>query len=153
MSGRVWLAVLAPLLAVAVAGQAVRAHHRVEASRIVRRTEGIAQRVLEQGGRGVPALVANLRELDRAAELDPSDPAIPLARGSHHLLLGRPGAAEADYRRALELEPRAEAYLNLGRALSRQGKEPEARERFRQSMTLDPGLASEVQAELRRIGR
>jgi tetratricopeptide (TPR) repeat protein len=72
----------------------------------------------------------NLEILRDAAAMDPADVRVPLARGSVLLLLGRLDEAIASYRAALELEPRPEIHLNLGRALAAAGRPAEAEPHF-----------------------
>src|SRR5262249_50275902 len=58
-----------------------------------------------------------VRELARARELDPRDPAIALYLGRAYLLAGQPEAAVRTLEAAVRLEPPSyRAHLNLGRA-------------------------------------
>jgi Flp pilus assembly protein TadD len=86
----------------------------------------------------------NLSWLDRAAQLDPLEIGIPIARGSQYLLLRRPDEAIAAYREAAALEPRPEIDLNLGRALWMRGDKDAARQAFRRAVRLNPALRAEV---------
>lgn len=140
-------ALLAALLALALAGQAVRAGRRLEANRILHQVE---QMSLLAAGKAPAALFwTHARMLDRARGLDPADSRIPLALGSQYLLLGRPEEAAAAYREALAVAPRPEIYLNLGRAQASLGDLEGARESFRRAVVLDPGHRRLVPRELR----
>jgi tetratricopeptide (TPR) repeat protein len=86
----------------------------------------------------------NLEVLRAAAAMDPADVRVPLARGSVLLLLGRRDEAISSYRQALELEPRPEIHLNLGRALAAAGRRDEAERHFALVRALDPRLARSI---------
>ncbi len=138
---------LAALLALALAGQAVRAGRRLEANRILHQVEQVS---LLAAGKAPAALFwTHARMLERARGLDPADSRIPLALGSQYLLLGRPEEAAAAYREALAVAPRPEIYLNLGRAQAVLGDLDGARESFRRAVVLDPGQRPLVPRELR----
>ena len=144
VGGRVlaWAAVA--LVALALAGQWVRTDRRLEAARILRQVEQISVAV---AGRVPPTLYwANLKLLERARRLDPADSRIPLAAGGQYLLLGRTGEAIEAYREALAVAPRAEIYLNLGRAQAIAGDVEAARESFRRAVLLDRRLLPAVPA-------
>jgi hypothetical protein len=80
---------------------------------------------------------------DRAAMLDPCDPAIHLNRGITLQLLLRYGEAVAAYDRALALFPHfAPGWSDRGLALQNQGRLAEALESFRRAEALDPVLAA-----------
>ncbi len=80
---------------------------------------------------------------DRAAMLDPRDPAIHLNRGITLQLLLRYGEAVAAYDRALALFPHfAPGWSDRGLALQNQGRLAEALESFRRAEALDPVLAA-----------
>ena len=61
-----------------------------------------------------------------------------------YLFLGRPEAAERSYQEAIDLEPRPEGYLNLGRAQWLGGRKEEALRSFGLAVKLDPLLAREL---------
>lgn len=145
MKGR-WLAWgFVALLGLALAGQTARWRDRMRAGRLLRQAELVTE--LVQRGRAPRRMLAgNLIALRQAAALDPAEIGIPIARGAQHLLLGNPEAAVAAYRQALELEPRPEIYLNLGRAELAAGRREEARRAFRRAVELDPKLAPLVPA-------
>jgi tetratricopeptide (TPR) repeat protein len=116
----------------------------MEAARIRRRVEGIS---LAQAatGRVNRAVVANqVRDLRRAAERDPLDPGIPMLLAGQYMLLQRPEEAAKIYREVLDLEPRPETYLNLGRALQQTGDEAAARDAFERAVVLDWRLRQHV---------
>ena len=100
---------------------------RLHASRIVRTTGQVAQLALAQGEAAArPMLQANLQPLRYAAELDPLAIGVPLTTGSHYLLLGNGNAAVESYEHGLAIEPRAEIYFNLARALLFLGRRDQA---------------------------
>ena len=69
---------------------------------------------------------------------------MPLTTGSHYLLLGNAPAAIEGYERGLAIEPRAELYLNLARALALAGRRDEAVARAAQAVALDPGFENDA---------
>jgi tetratricopeptide (TPR) repeat protein len=143
MKGRTLAALLTLLLALALAGQTVRWRDRMEASRMLSNVEALTLGVAS--GKIPPqALGSNLESLRRAARLDPAEVGIPIARGSQYYLLGRPESAEEAYREALRLEPRPEAYLDLGRAQWLAGRRDEAARNFGVALRLEPHLAREL---------
>lgn len=145
MTGRRLAWVLLAALGVALLGQTVRWRERILAARMLRQAEEVTMVVV--AGRAPRGLLGgNLELLRRAAALDPVEVGIPIARGSQHYLLGSSGAAVAAYRQALELEPRPEIYLNLGRAELAAGRLEEARRAFRLAVRLDSKLARFVPA-------
>lgn len=80
---------------------------------------------------------------DRAAMLDPHDPAIHLNRGITLQLLLRYGEAVAAYDRALALAPHfAPGWSDRGLALQNHGRLDDALESFRRAEALDPVLAA-----------
>ncbi len=134
------------LLVAALAGQLRHTIHRLGASRALNQVE-LRSKAAVAAGRSSRLLFAeNLQILRRAAELDPLEAGVPIARGAQHLLLGSAGAAEEAYIEALRLEPRPEIYLNLGRAHLLAGKLAAARQSFSTAVTLDPNLAEYVPA-------
>jgi tetratricopeptide (TPR) repeat protein len=131
-------------LAAVLIWQATVAGGQLEAARLRRQAEAVSL-AQASSGRLVPALVAEtIRNLRRAAELDPLDPGIPMLLGSQYLLLDRPQEAIAAYEEAMALEPRPEFYLNLGRALRRAGDEEAAEEAFETAVVLDWRLRKHV---------
>jgi tetratricopeptide (TPR) repeat protein len=107
---------LALLLAAGLVGWVVHARGELRASRIQKAVEEVSRQLVARGGAPSQVLWAHLRVLREAEALDPAEPGLPLAAGSQYLLLGRPEEAIEQYRRAVELEPRPEGWLNLGRA-------------------------------------
>ena len=144
MSGRTLAVILTVLLALATAGQAVRWRHRLTASRLLAEVEALTLAAARSGQAPAGLLAANLAALRRAAPLDPVEVGIPIARGTQYLLLSRAEPAIQAYEEALALEPRAEGYLNLGRAQWLAGQTAEARQSFGLAVRLDPHLAGLV---------
>ncbi len=72
------------------------------------------------------------------------------AIGSANLMLGRLGQAEAELRRATDIDPTfAAAWNNLGVVLMNEGKIPEAAEVFRLAYGLDDGNSDSIRDNLR----
>jgi tetratricopeptide (TPR) repeat protein len=143
VKGRTLAALLTLLLALALVGQAVRWRNRMAASRTLSTVEALTLGVAS-GQIPPQALGSNLEALRRAAALDPIEVGIPIARGSQYFLLGRSEPAEEAYREALRLEPRPEAYLDLGRAQWLAGRRDEAARNFGLALRLEPHLAREL---------
>lgn len=145
-----WFAWAATALVVlALAGQCVRTDRRLEAARILRQVEQIS---VAAAGRAPATLYwANLKLLERAHRLYPADSRIPLAAGGQYLLLGRTDEAIEAYREALAVAPRAEIYLNLGRAHAIAGDVEEARENFGRAVLLDRRLRPAVPLDYQRF--
>jgi tetratricopeptide (TPR) repeat protein len=144
MSGRTLGPILALLLALATVGQTVRWRDRAAASRLLAEVEALSLAAARSGQVPAAMIASNLQSLRRAAPLDPVEVGIPIARGSQYLLLSRAEPAIEAYREALELEPRSEGYLNLGRAQWLAGQPDEARRSFSLAVRLDPHLTSLV---------
>lgn len=142
-----WVAVL--LLLLALLAQTGRLRDRLTAGRMLRRVELISMAMIARSEMPRGLLSNNLELLRRASVLDPTQVGIPIARGTQYLLLGNGSSAAAAYGDALELEPRPEVHLNLGRALVLAGEPEKAREQFRIALRLDPNLAQVVPPELR----
>ena len=149
MDGSKLFWILFPALLALLAAQSLRASELLGASRRVRLIEEVSQGVAGAGELAAPLLRRNLAVLKEAADLDPANVEIPLARGSLYLLLGRSELAIEAYREAATLEPRAEVYMDLGHALLQDGNFAEARRHFALAVRLDPRLASEVPAAAR----
>lgn len=141
--------VLVALLILALAAQTGRLRDRLTAGRMLRQVELVSMALLQRGQMPRAFLSKNLEILRRASALDPTQVGIPIARGSQYFLLRNGSAAAAAYRQALELEPRPEIHLNLGRALAMAGDAEEARKHFRLAMKLDPNLVRLVPPEMR----
>ncbi len=137
-----WLVLL--LLLVALGLELGRSRNRLRASAILWRTEGVARAAVASGRAPRELLSENLHWLRKAEKLDPVEVALPLARGTHHLLLGSGEAAMDAYSDALRLEPRPEIYLNLGRAQRLAGQSFAAEQSFATAVQLDPNLAPYV---------
>ncbi|HVS13703.1 MAG TPA: tetratricopeptide repeat protein [Thermoanaerobaculia bacterium] len=159
MSGRRLLWVVAPLLAALVWWSSERAYDRLRASVVLQGAESQGARIAAQwsrlGPQARPLVTAHLQALRAVRELAPADARVPLAIGSHYLLLENATSATEWYRRALAVEPRAEIYLNLGRAALLAGDRPAALEHFRTAIRLDrsfrrslpPDVAEELATE------
>jgi O-antigen ligase len=140
ISGRALAWGLAALLALALAGQTVRAMQRIAASQLLARAEALSLAMASAGRAPAALLAANLAMLDRAAQLDPVEVEVPVARGGQFLLAGRPEAALAPYARALALEPHPEIYLDLARAYAALGEPEKARANLDLALRLSPWL-------------
>jgi tetratricopeptide (TPR) repeat protein len=129
-----------------------RASERMRANLVLQAAETrgaqIAAQLSTLGPQARPLLAANLQALREVVDRAPADPRIPLAIGSHYLLLDNPTEAIEWYRRALEVEPLAEINLNLGRAERLAGAATAALEHFRTAVALDPTLAPSLPAEV-----
>ncbi|HEX5758990.1 MAG TPA: hypothetical protein VF121_07320, partial [Thermoanaerobaculia bacterium] len=119
-----------------------RLRDRLLANRILRQVELMTIAGSRAGGLSPALVAANLAALRRAAELDPTEVGIPLARGGQYLLLRRPEAALEAYREALAIEPRPEIFLNQARAYHLAGDTARSREALERTHRLDPMLAA-----------
>lgn len=150
MKGRVLAWGLGLALLAALVFQVDRARDRLRAQTVLKTIQVVSGQMLASG-RVVPRLLwRHVRLLEQAERWDPSEAALPLARGSQYLLLDRPDEAVEAYTRALALEPRPETHLNLGRAHARRGDDAAAREHFRTAIRLAPPLRRQVPREYRR---
>ena len=147
MKKLVWM--ILALLALALLAQTGRMRDRLLASRMLRQVELLSMAALSRGEMPRGLVPSNLELLRRAALLDRIEVGIPVARGTQYLLLGNGDQAASAYREALELEPRPEIHLNLGRALLMAGDQEGAQREFRLAVRLDPHLAPMVPPELR----
>ena len=83
-----------------------------------------------------------LSEVSRHIETAPNDAGALMFRGAAYEMLGEASAAEADYRRALELNPAfGGASLRLASLLLREGRIPEARAVLADRLGREPGDA------------
>jgi tetratricopeptide (TPR) repeat protein len=139
-----WLALV--LLIAALLGQLRHTIAKLGASRALNQVELRTKMALSAGRSSRILFSENLQILRRAAELDPLEPGVPIARGAQHLLLGSAEAAEEAYIDALRIEPKPEIYLNLGRAQLLAGTPTAARQSFATAVTLDPNLAAYIPA-------
>lgn len=138
-----------PLLLLGLLAQTGRMRDRLLAGRMLRQVELLSMAALARGEMPRGLIPANLELLRRAAVLDPREVGVPIARGTQYLLVGNGTSAAAAYKDALELEPRPEIHLNLGRALAMAGDLEAARQHFRTALRLDPRLAPTIPPELR----
>jgi len=137
-----WLLVL--LLAAALAAYTARARGLLRASRVQNTVERVTETLAARGPVPNTVLWTHLRLLREAEALAPAQAGLPLAAGSQYLLLGRPADAVVQYRRALALEPRPEAWLNLGRAQWVLGERQEAVASLLRAVRLDRRLLRQV---------
>lgn len=138
------------LLAVAgLAGWIVHARGELRASRIQKAVEEVSRQLVVRGGAPHQVLWAHLRVLREAEELTPEEAGLPLAAGSQYLLLGRPEEAIEQYRRAVELEPRPEGWLNLGRAQWGAGEREAAIDSWAKAVRLHRVLRRQIPPEAR----
>jgi tetratricopeptide (TPR) repeat protein len=144
MSGRILG--LATLVVLVLATVATARHDMalLRANRVLWVAETQAGMLAGQGARARPVLMRNVSGLTRAQRAAPADPRLPHAIGSYYLLLEQLGQAEIWYRRALEIEPRAETYLNLARVVERRDRRDEAAELYRTAVRLTPALRRQV---------
>ena len=83
-----------------------------------------------------------LRFLEEAARLGPGDPGVQVGAGQAFADLGRPADAEACFRRACTVVPRAfQPRFALAVMLERRGAPEEAEESYRLAVELQPGAA------------
>jgi len=61
---------------------------------------------------------------------------------------GNIGEAITDLSRSVDLQPTAQAYLELGRMLTQTGHIPEALDAYQQALKISPGLVEAQQAAL-----
>lgn len=140
MSGRraYWMA-MALAVAVLIAG-AFRAQRRIEASKVVHAVEQTTLLAMRQGRPDPRLLRANAELLEDTYARVPVEVQLLTALGAQYRLLGRSEQAIATYRRALELEPRPEIYLNLAQELARTGERQAAAENLETARRLAPAL-------------
>ena len=151
MTGRRLFWVVLALSAVALSVQAKAALDHLRASRILRVVETVSLQASQRGGLPRRFGDHHLRLLDEAGELDPALVDVAVARGWQYLLTGRPEAAIRAFDEALELEPRARVWANLGEAHMKAGHLDEARDAFEKAIELDPLLAKELRSQLARL--
>lgn len=144
MKGRTLALVVGVSLVAALIFQVDRTRDRLRAQRILKAVQVVSGQ-MAASGRIVPRVLwRHVRLLEEAEDLDPSEAALPLARGSQFLLLDRSEEAVEAYRQALALETRPEIHLNLGRAYERLGDDEAAREHFTSALALAPHLSRQV---------
>jgi tetratricopeptide (TPR) repeat protein len=85
----------------------------------------------------VPARRA-LEILEEARRIDPANPMVAAELGRRYLELELPGNAIEELGRALRLEPKADLYLERGKALSQLGLGEAARKDFAEALVLEP---------------
>src|SRR5260370_21630741 len=94
-----------------------------------------------------------LRLCREALQTAPGFPEVWRWYGAVLLELGDAAAAEAAFRRAIELDDVAETHLHHGRALKLLGRHEEARAAFRRFQNLDPASFQRKVSELVASGR
>ena len=137
MTGRRLVWVLVPLLAVALLLELGRARRLWQGSRAAAIVKDVTIEANRRGRLSRRVLTHNLELLRVAEPMSPVEVALPIARGGQYLLLKRPQAAIRAYERALEIEPRGEIYVHLGRAYLTLGDREAAEEAFSMAMILD----------------
>ena len=137
MTGRRAVWILVPLLAAALALQLARVERLWRASRVLAGVKRITVIAAARGQLSTRLLEGNLKLLRAAEPLSPTEVGLPMARGSHYLLLERPRPAVRAYLEAAALEPRGEVYLALGRAYLRAEDRGLATAAFRTAIELD----------------
>lgn len=135
---------LVVLLAAGLFVQTVHSRDLLRSSRIVNTVQRTTVLMAARGQVPGTLLWANLRLLREAEDLDPTAVAAVAGQGAQYLLLERPEEAAEAYRRALDLEPRPELWLGLGRARWAAGERREAVEDFARAVRLHPRLRREV---------
>lgn len=144
MKGKDFAFLLVASLGICLVWQTLRWRDRMEASRVLRQVELVSMAAAVRGEASPPLLARNMESLRRIAPKDPVEVGIPIALGTQYLFLSRFDRAAEAYREAVELEPRPEGYLNLGRAQWLAGRTDEARQSFATAIRLDPRLESEL---------
>jgi tetratricopeptide (TPR) repeat protein len=154
MSGRRLFWIVAVLGVALTWSSFQRAQERLRANLMLGFAEAqgaqIAAQVDQLGPELRPMISATIQTLRQVLPLAPADSRLPLAIGSHYLMLGNTTDATEWYRRAHELEPRPEIYLNLGRAAHLAGDRETALESFRNAVAIDVNLRRSVPEEYRR---
>lgn len=123
------------------------------ASKVLATVEWTSNQIAARGRMPQQLLNTHLELLRVAQKSAPAEVGIPLARGSQYLIAGKPRAAVRAYEEALALEPRAEIYLNLGRAHLELGERAAAQTALRTALALDPNLESIVTPQLELLAR
>ena len=91
--------------------------------------------------------------LNRAISFDPNNPSFYVARGRYLFWVqGNPRAAEADFRKAIELSngTNFSAWAGLGDSLARTGRKDEAIAAYRQYLSIRPKSAAHYDGEIRK---
>ena len=125
----------------------------VRSQRLVRAVEGRTLAMIQSGKLQRSLILSHIAALEDAKRLDPAEVASRVALGSEHFLLSDFVAARAAYVDALELEPRPEILLNLGKSYYAAGDPEPSKPYFARAVNLDPSLAREVPEAVRRENR
>lgn len=91
--------------------------------------------------------------LNRGISFEPNNPSFYVARGSYFFWVhGNPRAAEADFRKAIELSrgTNASAWAGLGDSLARIGRRDEAIAAYRHYLSIRPKSAAHYDGEIRK---
>jgi hypothetical protein len=135
------------VVALALAGQTVRAHHRVRAAQLA----GAARVQVAAAGGRVPAPLARAVStvLAEARRLDPVAVEPRAYAADLLVVLGRFREAAAAYAAVVAHEPRAESFYNWGIALDRSGDRAAAVTQWRRAVTLAPRLLATLPPDAR----
>jgi len=91
-------------------------------------------------------LVQAKESFDQALQLDSSVPNTWMGMGDMALEQGKPDEAIQDFSQAVQLQPTAEGYLHLGRALRQDNRPSNALAAYRQALKLSPHLSEAQRA-------
>ena len=153
MKGRVLCVLAILVLAAALLSHLSWARDRLGASVLIRQVEAHTRQVASRPEIAAQVTRLNLRLLRRAAQLDPGEVQVAMLEGAQYVLMGRPAEAERAYRRALELEPRVEVYMTLGRVLVGGESREEGAAMLRKAGQLDRRIWWRLPPELREATR
>ncbi|MEM1207038.1 MAG: hypothetical protein AAGN66_27640 [Acidobacteriota bacterium] len=137
MKGRHLAVLVLPLTALALWWGFQDARKRLSANRMLAVVEARSQMAAQNPQVATRVLESNLAVLRQAAELDPGEVGIPMARAGQFLLMRRHAAAVRAYEEGIALEPRAELYANLARAHLDEGSRDLARQAIETAVLLD----------------
>lgn len=110
---------------------------RIGSQRLVQTAESLALEGARRNSLPPRARDLGLDLLRRAEVLDPADVSVQITRGGLFLVGGRLEAAERSYRQALEMENRAEIWINLARLHLTAGDLDKAADAARFALRLD----------------
>ncbi len=144
MTGRTASWVLVAVLTTATLLQVTRGLRKWRAVALTTAVERVSIGAAERGRMTPQLFDYNLDRLARAARLDPANVLVPILRGGQYLLMGRTEPALEAYDEAMALEPRAEIYMNQGRALRLANDDAAAEVAFRTAIRLNRRLHREI---------
>lgn len=139
---------LPALLAFAVVAQVRRSSELMRAQHLLYSVERRSMAMLRTGDLDKVKLRAHVAALAEAQKLDWAEVQIPTQIGSQHLMLGELEPSRRAYSSALQLEPRPEILVNLGKVCYSQGAMKRAIRYFGQAALLDPRMLKEVPPDL-----